>query len=344
MAIDNTDAADLKAVPRGGLIREDIMDKIWEIDNFPLVLTDQCTSITTGNDYKEFVTDELGAPSMTNKFVDGADVDQDDTVLGERMGNYHQTSVKMIKISKRANKSNSVGRQGTLSYQVAHGQKRLRRDVEAQMNSHQPSIAGDGDGVPGQSAGIGAWIKTNVLAGVGYVAGGWNPATGLIDSHINGTPEPLSEKRLRDVAQLVYEAGGNTQYLCSVPSVIRLLSEYTFGDTARVATQMNEDTNGTSAMTAYGSTNVFISDFGQILKFMDNRLQLSTQPGVSESMYFTDPKHLFQSFMTGYQTEPIAKTGLSEKRLISVDYSLIITNEKSLGALYDIDPTVPMVP
>ncbi len=341
MAIGNTDAVDLKAALKGGIIREDIMEKIWLIDKFPLVLTDQCTKITAGNDFKEFVTDELGASSIDNAVVDGADIDQDDTVIGLRMGNYHQTAVKEIQISKRANKSNSVGRQGTLSYQVSHGQSRLRRDVESQMNTTQASVAGDGATIAGISAGLGAWIETNVLGGVGFVAGGFNTTTGLIDAPTLGTKEALTETRLRDVSQLVYEEGGDTEYLCSTPTVIRLISEYLFGSAARVATMQNDSATGTSPMTAYGSANVFISDFGQILKFMDNRLQKEDAAGVA-TLYFTDPKHLFQSFMTGYQTEPLAKTGLSEKRLISCDYSLIVTNEKSQGAIFDIDTAVPM--
>jgi hypothetical protein len=211
------------------------------------------------------------------------------------------------------------------------------------MNTQLPSIPGDGNAIAGNSAGLGAWIKTNVLGGLGFVPGGFNFATGIIDAPTPGTAEALSETRLRDVAQLVYEEGGNTEYLCSTPTVIRLLSEYTFGADARVATMQNDDASGTSPMTAYGSTNVFISDFGQVLRFMDNRLQKNTDTNVA-TLYFTDPKHLFQSFMTGYQTEPLANTGLSEKRLISVDYSLIVTNEKSQGAIFDIDTAAAMIP
>ena len=55
-----------------------------------------------------------------------------------------------------------------------------------------------------------------------------------------------------------------------------------------------------------------------------------------------DPKHLKQSFLTGYRVEPLAKTGLSEKRMMSVDYSLCVLNEKSQGAIFDVDHTAAM--
>lgn len=342
MTAANLDYTDLAAADRGGLVREEVMEKIWLIDKFPLILTDMLSSTTSGNQLAEFTTDELGAAVTTNKVIDGADIDQDDSVIGERMGNYHQTAVKEIQISTRANASNSIGRQGSLSYQVSRGQQRLRRDVEAQMCTSLASVAGDGTAVAGQSAGIGAWIKTNIFAGVGYVAGGWDAATGLIDAPTAGTAEALTETNIRDVAQLIYEEGGNTSTLMATPTVIRLMSSYLFGDTARVATMTNDNAEGTMPMKSYGSTNVFITDFDVTLNMVANRLQPVESAGES-IMYFLDSSHLWQSFMTGYRTEPLAKTGLSEKRLICVDYSLLVTNEKSQGAVKDIDETTPML-
>ena len=340
MSTTNTDSHDLLAVQRGGVIREDVMEKIWQIDGFPLVLTDMCSKITSGHPYKEFTTDELGASATNNAVVDGADIAQDDSSFGDRQGNYHQTAVKEIQISKRANASNSIGRQGTLSYQVAQGQKRLRRDVESQMCTSQASVAGDST-TPSISGGLGAWIKTNTSRGATGTDGGFNLTTGLIDAPGAGTARAITETLVRDIAQAVYEQGGNTEYLMGTTAVIRLMSEYLFTANARVATMTNDNATGNEPMKAYGSANVFITDFGQVLVMKDNRLQKVEAANVS-SLYFIDPSKLFQSFITGYQTEPLAKTGLSEKRLISCDYSLLIANEKAMGVIADIDETAAM--
>lgn len=342
MSTTNTDAHDLNAVERGGVIREDVMEKIWLIDKFPLPLTDLLSNATGKNPFKEFTTDELGESDENNKSIDGEDIDQDDSELGERAGNFHQIAVKGIKISKRANAVDSVGRIGTLSYQVSRGQQRLRRDVESQMGTHQASIQGSST-VASQSAGIGAWIKTNAIGGVGFNAGGFNPATGVIDAPTPGEAAAITETDIRDVAQAVYEEGGNTFCIMSTPTVIRIISEYLFSEQARVATMTNQNASGDEPMKAYGSSNVFITDFGQVLMLKDNRLQKPDDIGVA-SAYFLDPEKLFQSFITGYQTETLSKTGLSEKRLISVDYSLIVTNEKSQGSILAIDETLPMAP
>ena len=87
---------------------------------------------------------------------------------------------------------------------------------------------------------------------------------------------------------------------------------------------------------------MFVTDFGQTVTMKDNRLQ--AQDGTNESsMYFIDPSHLTQSFLRGYQVEPLAKTGLSDKRLMSCEYSLKCYSEKSQGAIYCIDESAAVV-
>jgi hypothetical protein len=344
MADNNLNAADLAGVQYGGLVREDVMEKIWDISSIPLPFTDLCSKATHSNRKVEFTTDKLRDPVTDNAAVDGADIDQDDTNTGQRLGNYTQISTKEVKISHSAEASNSVGGAGKLAYQITMRQRELRRDVEAQMLTHQASVAGDGDTIAGISAGLGAQLKTNVSVGATGSVGGFNFTTGLFVAPTAGTARALSETTIRDVLQDVYEAGGSTELLMARPPVIRKLSEYLFSGTARVATlQSNKEQKGDGgALTAYGSVNVFVTDFGQTIQLRDNRLQPADASGVS-SVYLLDPAHLEQSFLRGYQVEPLAKTGLSEKRLMSCEYSLKVLNESSQGAILDIDETAAVV-
>ena len=209
------------------------------------------------------------------------------------------------------------------------------------MLSIQASVMGDGNTIPGVSAGLGAWLETNVVGGAGFVAGGFNTGTGVIDAPTLGTPRAISEAMIKDIMQGIYEEGGEGVWLMATPDVIRLISEYFFTDTAKAASMVNDNLSGTSKATAYSSTNMIVTDFG-VLTLVPNRQQLVTAAN-SSTAYILDPKHLKQSFMTGYRTEPLAKTGLSEKRLMSVDYSLCVLNEKACGAIFDIDHTAAMV-
>lgn len=335
--------ATLDAVKYGGVVLPDVMDKIWDISGIPLPFTDLCSKGTHTNRRAEFVVAELAPPTTSNAAVDGADVDKDDSKQGERQGNYTQISVKEVKVSDQADAANSIGNIGKLSYQITERQKELRRDVEAQMLTHQASVAGDGSTIAGISAGIGAQLKTNVNVGATGAAGGFNSTTGLFVAPTPGTARALSETTVRDILQAVYEAGGNTSLLMARPTVIRKMSEYLFSSSARVATLTSQTSSpDRRPMTAVGAVNVFVTDFGQTVEMRDNRLQPQDSTGVS-SMYMLDPSYLKQSLMKGYTTDPLAKTGLAEKRLMSVHYSMLVLNEKSQGAIFDIDETAAMV-
>jgi len=332
------------AVNYGGVIREDVMDKIWDISGIPLPFTEMCSKGSHSNKRVEFVTDELDAPATNNAVIEGAESSKSNGKFGERLGNFTQIATKEVKVTDTSQAAKSVGNMANLSYQISQRQKELRRDVEAQMLTHQASVAGNDSTTPGISAGIGAQLKTNVSVGATGVVGGFNDTTGLFVAPTPGTKRALSETLIRDILQQVYEAGGNTSVAMARPVVIRKLSEYLFGATARVATLTSDKAQkgDGGALTAYGSVNVFVTDFGQTISLRDNRLQAADAAGES-SMYFLDSTHLKQSMLRGYTVEPLAKTGLYEKRIMSVQYSLLVLNESSQGAILAIDETAAVV-
>jgi len=333
----------LSAALNGGLVLPDVMDKIWNISNIPLVLTDLCAKGTHSNRKAEFTVDELATQVSNNAAVEGADVTRIDNVLSKREGNYTQIATKGVKMTDTAEAANSIGGVGRAAYQLKERQKELKRDIEAQMCSHQASVAGDASSVAGISAGIGAQLKTNVKFGATGAVGGFNYSTGLYVAPTPGTKRALSETLIRDVLQDIYVAGGNTSLLMARPVVIRKLSEYLFTSTARVATLTSEqEQNSPSALTAYGSVNVMVTDFGQTVQMRDNRLQLVDTTATS-SMYFIDPSKLKQSFLRGVQAERLAKTGLSDSWMLSAQYSFLIMAEKSQGAILAIDEALTVV-
>lgn len=343
MATTNLDHADASAALAGGVIREDVMNQIWDISKIPLPLTDAISKGTHTNRYAEWTEDKLAAPSLTNAVVDGADIAQNDTVIPTRLGNYTQISVKEVQISHSAESADSIGNSTSMSYQVMRRQQELRRDVEAIKLSGQASVAGDGATIPGKAAGFGAQVKTNISLGATGVAGGFNTGTKLFAAVAPGTKRALSETTIRDILQMVYTEGGNTTMLMARPPVIRKLSEYLFTATARVANmQASVAQTDPKALTAYGSVNVFVTDFGQTVAMRDNRLMQPESAGQS-SMYAIDPSHLRESYLRGYQTEPLGKTGLSDKKLMSVEWTFEVLNEKAQGAIFAIDEALAVV-
>lgn len=339
MSTANLDSADLKGVARGGLIREDVMEKIWDISKVPLPLTDLIGADEANQSYTEWTEDALAAPDLTNAVVDGSDITGNDTQTGSRIGNHCQESVKIVQVSTRASSSKAIGRSNELAYQVMRRQQDLRRDVEAIMLSGQASVADDGNTTAGKSAGLAAFISTNSNRGVGGTGTGFNTGTGLVAAVTDGTKRGLTETMIRDSVEDIYSEGGEPSVLMTIPSICRKFSEYLFTSSARIATLQSDQGKTGEAATALGSVNVFVTDFGT-LTLMPNRLQQKTGTDDAASVFTLDPEYLRQAFLTGYSATPLSKTGLSDKRLMSVDWTLKVLSEKAQGIIADIDPTV----
>ena len=335
------DSFDLKAVTVGGLINEDVMQKIFDISAIPLPLTDRIGTDSVRNSYKEWTVDELAAPDLTNAVVDGSDATAATAQLGTRVGNHCQISTKQVQVSTRARDSDTIGYSDALARQVMRGQQTLKRDVEAIMFSNQASIAdgGSASAQPGTSGGLGAWLETNSDRGATSGAdGGFNTSTGVVDAPTAGDARAISETAVRDVTESIFIEGGDPSVLMSTPTVIRKLSNYMFTSSARIATAMSDVGQKESAATAVGAVNVFVTDFNIVLEMIPNRLQQLA--GALADAFIITPSMLSLGLLTGYRTEQLAKPGLSDKRQIMVDWTLIVKTEKAHGVIADINPAL----
>ncbi len=127
--------------------------------------------------------------------------------------------------------------------------------------------------------------------------------------------------------------------MMSTPGVIAGLSGYMFDNEARVATLTSDQgAPANSKATALASVNVLCSDFGTI-KLVPNRLQPLNSKGNAEA-YLLDPEFVSLSYLENYRTDVLAKTGLAEKRQISVDWGTRVHNESAHGMLVNIDPSL----
>lgn len=341
-------ATTLKNVAKGGLIAEDVMNKIWDISNIPLPFQDLIgVGEAAKSSYKEWTTDTLSAPNLNNAVTDGYDATGNDTVLGARVGNHCQTSVKNIQVSTRADQVKKFGRASELAYQLERRQIDLRRDQEGILLSNQASVADTGPGgVAGKLGTLASWIATNhFAAGAGAVAGGFNTGTGLTVARTPGTKGALSEATLRTAIQSVYEQGGDVRTLMTVPSLISKISAFLFSTSAKVAQVRNNITDASEAATVLAAVNVYVSDFGTIT-MVPNRLQqthLDSAAATCADVFLLDPKYITLSYLRGHQVEAMAKTGLSEKRLMSCDWTFLCYNEKSQAIIGDVDTAAAMV-
>lgn len=348
-------AGNLQSVDLGGVINEDVMQQIWDISKIPLPLTDLIGTGSATNPYKEWVTDKLADPDVDNAAFDGEDdfsaADNATVANQERLGNHCQEPYKVVKVSERARNVDTIGRSDELAYQIMMRQQELRRDVEAIINTDFGSVQDAGsDTNEGRSAGLYAWIRdgAQTIPGNAFVgATGVRPgfAAGVVDGRtygttafVAGTARALTETLVRDACQAAYDDGGDPYIMMAVPTVIRKFSEYLFTSSARIAALFSETGQESSAVTAKGSVNVFVTDFGITLELTPNRIQRNSDTDVSNAGII-DPAYLEIAYLNGYTVDELAKTGLADKRLMHCDFTLCVKNLDAHATICDIDNT-----
>lgn len=218
-------------------------------------------------------------------------------------------------------------------------QQELRRDVEAICLTNQASVADDGNTTAGKVGGLPSWLGSHNYGGT---AGGFATGTGLTVARIPTATRALTETLVRDAVQAVYQDGGDPTVMMTIPGVVRKFSEYLFTSSSRVATLVADQGKSAEAATALGSVNVFVTDFGT-LKLVPNRLQKTHVDSGSTQVadvFILDPSYLSLSYLKGYRTEELAKTGLAINQLMSVDYTLKVLTEKSHAIIGDISTTL----
>ncbi len=344
MSTANLDAADLAAaLAAPGLIREDVMDTVYNLDEgIPTPFTDMVRSGSHSAPYSEWTEDDLTAVDTSNAVVDGADASGNDTKLGIRVGNRQQISDKTVRISHVSEAIDSIGSVGRMAYQTAKRLLDLRRDVEAIATGRQASVADDGNTTAGKTAGLAAWIATNTDFGATGSAGGFNTSTKVVDAPTEGTIRALTWTNVRDRIQEVYEAGGYPSVLMSIPAVIKGINTFLFGsggDPYRAAPTANVQGVSPQTQSAQGWITVVLSDFGISLSLVDNRLQQKYNSATAADVFILDPAYLGLSYLGGYRNDVLGKTGHSDMRLLSTTWMTKCFREDAHALIADIDHT-----
>jgi hypothetical protein len=152
---------------------------------------------------------------------------------------------------------------------------------------------------------------------------------------------------VKDLLEAAYMAGGSPSKAISHPSLIRKYSNYHFTSSARIATLHSDKSQGSSmgeGLTAYGAVNILATDFGITVELIPDRQyepydSLGGTAGDACDLLLIDPEYWANCTLQGYQTEPLAKMGFSDHRVVSADVSLLCYQEKSSAVVRDLDFT-----
>jgi hypothetical protein len=299
--------------------REDLTDVIHDISP---TKTPFMSSIGKGNASQknhEWQTDALAAADGTNKVIEGDDPANDAATATVRLGNYTQLMDKVIQVASSNRVGDKAGRGDELSYQRTKRIKEIKRDMEARLTGNYASAAGAA-GTARECAGFEAWIQTNKSRGVGGSSTAFSGGIQAIAT--DGTQRGFDESMLKSVLASCADNGGE-------PSLVLMgsFNKQAASTFEGIAAQRQQA--GGKLATIVAGADVYVSDFGQVS-------MVYSQFSRTRSALVVDPDMWKLCYYQPFKVEDLAKTGHSDRQLLSVEFTLEACNEKSSGVVADL--------
>lgn len=298
--------------------REDLADIIYDISPTETPVLSMAAQGTATSTLHEWLTDALDTASGSNARVEGEDKDAAAITAPTRVNNYTQISDKTILLSGTQQAVNAVDYNGDLSRQVARKAQALKRDMETILCGNQASVAGDLS-TARKLRSLEAWYPSaNSDRGTGGAAGS---STQAATDSTTGDLRAIKESMLKNVIQLVWTAGGNSDAIVSGGVNKQRISGF-----AGNANREIEATDG--KLSAY--IDVYASDFGRVMKIIPNRFSRS------RTTHVLDSEMLGVDYLRKFFQIPLAKTGDADKRLVGAEYTLKVNNPSAHGVIADL--------
>jgi hypothetical protein len=305
-------------------LRESLSDAIYDISPEDTPFLSSCGRGTAKQTLEEWQTDVLGA-AASNAQLEGDDSPSAAAVTPTvRVGNYCQISRKVITVSGTLEEIDKAGRKSEMAYQLARRSAELKLDMEYACLQAQAGNAGSTT-TARTLAGINAWVKTNVEVGTS----GEDPVyTSGVPSAVrtDGTQVAYTETIAKAVIQSVWTAGGKPRTWFVGP-----VNKQKFSAFDGVVTQ-NYNLSAPKATAIIASADVYVSDFGTMRV-------IPTRGQRERDAWLLDFDLLDILYLRPFKTVPMAVTGDATKKMLIVEYTLKVKQEKGLGLAADLTTT-----
>ena len=307
--------------------REDLQDKIYMVSPEKTPVVSSIRRFTATQRLHEWQRDSLATPNKDNAVIEGDDRTGTALTATSRVANTVQLFDKVAVVSGTQEKTKSAGRGSEMKYQISKKMVELKRDIEAMILSDNVAVAGNST-TARKSAGLGAMVYTNISHG----GAGATPAhtSGLATTaQTAGTNRAFTETLLKTVSQATYTASGE------FPSLISLTPSHkgTFSAFAGIAVNRYQVAKGKQGVIV-GGADVYMSDFGE-LTAVPNYVQATAN---ATTAFVLNPEYMGIAYLGGFKSEPLAKTGHTEKELVSAEACLVVTSETAQAAIKNLTP------
>ena len=305
-------------------IREDLQDAMVSISPSETVVFSAIGRKSVSNTYFEWAAVELAAASSSNRVIEGEAAPGNDAATNAiRLGQYTQISDKVIEVSDTAEKVNGAGDAQTVAKQIAYKLRELKKDMETMALDNVAAAAGS-SGVARSAAGLPAFLTTNVSRGSGGANGTLSGSTsGYVNAAAtDGTLRALTEAMLKGVIASCWDEGAEPSLVICGSLVKQKISSTFTG----AATRYKEVTDKTIS----AAIDLYVSDFGELSIVPSRHVR-------ARDVLVLDPSQARMAYLQETKQKPLARTGHSERRLITVEAGIQIDTKKAHGIIADIN-------
>lgn len=278
--------------------REDVEDIIYDISPTDTVTISSIGTSTASNTLHQWLQDSL-APVATNANVEGADAGTASTITQTTKTANTQIFDKVVQVSGTAEAVGTYGRTSDLAYAIAKAGKEIKRDIEH-------SFVGAGQaGTAGNSS-----TARQLTSAQNQISS----AT----TNTAGSNRTLTEALVLDVAQKVYEKGGNATQMQVTPSHSVVVAGF--------ATASGRQRDFGSSTTVVNSVDILVTPFGTLNVVPNRFLNANT-------VLLLDTEYWSRAVLRPMQTVVLAKTGDSDKRQMLTELTLVCEHDEASGKI-----------
>ncbi len=302
-------------------LREDLENVIYDISptDTPFMSMGSRTDAIAVN--HEWQTDSLAA-AADNFNQEGATLTAASAAATTRVGNICQISLKTTLVSGTLDAVSKAGRKEELAYQMSKRSKELKRDMErALVGVNVAKDPMDADDAIRKLGSLTTWVNTNIDKASNASQGSGAGAAARSD----GSARAFTETLLKAAIVSAYDEGADIKYLMMAPSAKQTFSSFVGVGGASGVSNFTD----TSDQRIIGGMDVYVSDFGE-MAVVPNRFQRA------RDVWLLDPEYYGVAYLRPFFQREVASTSDGEQRAIIAEYTLVVKNEKALGAVYDI--------
>jgi hypothetical protein len=304
--------------------REDLEDVIYRVAPEDVPFQSSIGVVKATATFHEWQTESLATADPDNAQVEGDDVASLDAGnIPTRLGNYAQIFRKTGGVSRTEEIVDKAGRESEMDRQKILKGKEMKRDMEARFMQNKASVAGNGT-TARKSAGALAWCVSNTSTGSGGTNGSF--ASNIQSAATNGTQRTFTEALLKAVLATAFNNGGKPSQ-----AYVGATHKQQFSSFTGIA-DIRSEVKGREQAVIVAAADVYVSDFGAI-SVIPHAYGLGAS---ARDCLLITPDMFKVGTLDGVKSSALAKTGDSERFMMTAEKTLVCANEKAHAAIRDL--------